>query len=142
MCSSGEGVSSRMYVQPARSARAAHARSPSYAEASRGSSRMSRLPWRACRSLTGWPRSILFGLSVLLVFAPQSTGAIEVAEGLRVEIVAVGIPRPTQLALDARGHLVVLSLGARGDAAAEIYRIDPAQPVPVDGTWLPHVVVP
>ena len=37
--------------------------------------------------------------------------------GLRVEVVATGIPRPIQLALDARGRLVVLSHGWRGDAA-------------------------
>jgi hypothetical protein len=102
---------------------------------------MSRLPWSA-RSLVWCARIALFALSGLLVGAPRSTSAIEVAEGLRVEVVAVDIPRPTQLALDAQGRLVVLSLGARGDAAAEIYRIDPAQPIPVDGTRLPHVVVP
>jgi len=100
---------------------------------------MSRLPWQ---SAAGRARIIFFGLSGLLAFAPRSTSAIEVAAGLRVEVVAVGIPRPTQLALGPRGHLVVLSLGARGDAAAEIYRIDPQQRIPVDGTWLPHVVVP
>jgi hypothetical protein len=102
---------------------------------------MSRLSRRA-RSLAGWAPLVLFVLGALLGFAPRSTSAVEVAEGLRVDIVAVDIPRPTQLALDARGQLVVLSLGARGDAAAEIYRIDPGQPMPVDGARLPHVVVP
>jgi len=58
-----------------------------------------------------------------------------------VAVVATGIPRPIQLALDPRGGLVVLSHGWRGDAAAEIYRIDLRGPVPVDASRQPHVVV-
>ena len=64
------------------------------------------------------------------------------ATGLRVEVVATGIPRPIQLAFDARGALVVLSHGSRGDAAGEIYRIDVGAPLPVDLSRAPRVVIP
>jgi hypothetical protein len=58
-----------------------------------------------------------------------------------VDLVATGIPRPIQLALDARGGLVVLSHGWRGEAAAEIYRIDLGGTLPVDAARQPHLVV-
>ena len=66
----------------------------------------------------------------------------EVAGGLRVEVVATGIPRPIQLAFDARGRLAVLSHGWRGDAAGEIYRVDLDAPLPVDLARAPRVVIP
>ncbi len=53
-----------------------------------------------------------------------------------------GIPRPIQLGLDAQGALVVLSQGWRGDAAGEIYRVDPRGSAPVDATRAPRVVIP
>ena len=46
-------------------------------------------------------------------------------------------PAAVQLALDAAGRLVVLSHGWRGDAAAEIYRIDLRGPLPVDARGRP-----
>jgi hypothetical protein len=57
-------------------------------------------------------------------------------------VVVTGIPRPIQLALDSRGMLVVLASGWRGDAAAELYRIDVRGPMPVDASTLPRVVIP
>ncbi len=66
---------------------------------------------------------------------------VQVASGLRVEVVATGIARPVQLALDVAGGLIVLSHG-RGDAAAELYRLDLTAPLPVDVSRAPRVVVP
>jgi hypothetical protein len=66
----------------------------------------------------------------------------DVAAGLRVDVVATGIPRPIQLALDPRGRLVVLSHGWRGDAAGEIYRLELSGALPVDATRAPRVVIP
>jgi hypothetical protein len=73
---------------------------------------------------------------------PGSAAGIDVSLPPRVEVVVTGIPRPIQLALDAKGGLVVLGQGWRGDAAGEIYRIDPRGSVPVDATRLPRVVIP
>jgi hypothetical protein len=66
---------------------------------------------------------------------------VEVAPDLRVEVVVVGVPRPVQLGLDGSGHLVVLSHGWRGDAAAELYRFEVAA-LPLDATRSPRVVIP
>jgi hypothetical protein len=57
-------------------------------------------------------------------------------------VVAAGLSRPIQLALDPRGRLVVLSAGAFGDAAGEIYRLDLRGPLPIDAARLPRVVIP
>jgi len=65
-----------------------------------------------------------------------------VAPGLRVDVVATGVPRPTQLAFDARGSLVVLSPGSSGDAAGEIYRLDLRGPLPIDAARMPRIVIP
>ncbi|MFQ5828140.1 MAG: hypothetical protein ACE5JD_03160 [Candidatus Methylomirabilia bacterium] len=77
----------------------------------------------------GWSRSaggVLAGAFCLLSggVLPSATAEVRVAEGLRVEVVVTGIPRPVELAFDASGSLVVLSHGWRGDSAAEIYRLD------------------
>jgi hypothetical protein len=84
---------------------------------------------------------MLAGLSWLLAASPRPATGADVSAGRRMEVVATGIPRPIQLALDARGGLVVLSHGWRGDAAAEIYRIDLRGTLPVDATRGAHVVV-
>jgi hypothetical protein len=65
-----------------------------------------------------------------------------VSDGFRVEVVVTGIPRPVQLARDEDGMLIVLSHGWRGDAAAEIYRIDLRNSLPVDASRVPRVVIP
>ena len=118
-----------------------HSGPSSYAEASRGSSCLSRL--RSGRGGAAWGAAfILAGLGWFLAAGfPVASGA-EVAEGLRVEVAVTGIPRPIQLALDAQGMLVVLGQGWRGDAAAELYRIDPRGPLPADAARMPRVVIP
>ena len=85
---------------------------------------------------------MLAGLSWLLAVSPQPTAGADVSPGLRVGVVVTGIPRPIQLAFDTHGGLVVLSQGWRGDAAAEIYRVDVHEALPVDATRAPRVVIP
>jgi len=102
---------------------------------------MSRLTCRV--SGAGWgPWLTLAGLTWLLAVSPQPTAGADVSPGLRVDVVATGIPRPIQLAFDIHGGLVVLSPGSRGDAAAEIYRIDVREALPVDAARAPRVVIP
>ncbi len=62
------------------------------------------------------------------------------ASGLQVEVVATAIPRPVQLALTSSGLLVVLGHGREG--AAELFWLDPADPLPIRGPGIPRVVVP
>ena len=57
-------------------------------------------------------------------------------------MVATGLPRPLQLALDGRGRLVVLSAGWSGEAAGEIYRLDVRGALPIEAARVPRVVVP
>ena len=112
-----------------------------HAEASRGSLRLSRpRSHRASAARGAW--LILAGLGWLLISSPHPATGADASAGLRVEVVVTGIPRPIQLALDAQGALVVLSHGWRGDAAAEIYRIDPRKSLPVDAARAPRVVIP
>lgn len=66
---------------------------------------------------------------------------VQVASGLRVEVVATGIARPVQLALDVAGSLVVLSHGSPGDAAAEVYRLKLSD-LPSDASRPPRIVIP
>jgi len=68
--------------------------------------------------------------------------AVELAPGLRMDVVVTQVPRPLQLAFDARGRLVVLGPGLLGDAAGELYRLDLAGPLPIDASRAPRVVVP
>jgi hypothetical protein len=78
----------------------------------------------------------------LVASNPRPTLAADAAPGYRIDVVATGVPRPIQLALDARGRLVVLSAGWFGDAAGEIYRLEVRGPLPVDATRVPRVVIP
>ena len=79
-------------------------------------------------SSLGW--LLLPGLASLLVAAPPSA-AVDVAPGFRVDVVVTGVPRPTQLALDARGGLVALSSAVLpGHAVGEPFT-DPQHPVEV-----------
>jgi len=84
---------------------------------------------------------MLAGLSWAVASGHRPATGADVAAGLHVDVVATGIPRPIQLAFDARGGLVALSHGWRGDAAAEIYRVDLGGTLPVDAARQPHVVV-
>jgi len=79
--------------------------------------------------------TLLFGL----VLSPAA--AVEVAPGLTVDVVVAGVPRPVQVALDASRHLVILSHGRQGDAAAELYRLD-VNALPLDASREPRVVIP
>ena len=100
-------------------------------EASRRGSRMSRLTWAAWLTLV-W----------LVAASPRPAAAVDVAPGFRVDVVATGVPRPIQLALDARGALVVLSPGWSGNAAGEIYRLDIRGTLPINAAHVPRVVIP
>jgi len=113
-------------------------RAAGHAEASRASSPLSRLRGRGA----GAARRAWFILGGLLVAGAGPAAGVDVSLPPRVEVVVTGIPRPIQLALDAKGGLVVLGQGWRGDAAGEIYRIDPRGSLPVDGTRAPRVVIP
>ena len=87
--------------------------------------------------------TILAGLSSLVSvgFLRPAAGA-EVTDAFRIEVVVTGIPRPVQLAHTGDGMLVVLGHGWRGDAAAELYRIDLGHSLPVDAAQAPRVVIP
>jgi hypothetical protein len=85
---------------------------------------------------------MLAGLTVLVALNPYRSHGADVAPGVRVEVVATGVPRPIQLALDARGRLVVLSAGWSGDAAGEVYRLDLRGSLPIDATRVPRFVIP
>jgi len=78
---------------------------------------------------------------LLLGLVISSAAGVEVAPGLRVDVVVSGVPRPVQVALDGSRHLVILSHGRQGDAAAEIYRLE-TNALPVDASWEPRVVIP
>lgn len=96
-------------------------------------SRLSCLPatWAVAATLAG-----------ALLAAPEAAHAqIQVAPGLHVEVVATSLPRPMHLEFDAAGRLVVMSNGWRGDAAAEIYRLD-VRGAPLDASRAPRVVLP
>jgi hypothetical protein len=97
---------------------------------------MSRLTWRV--GLAGGVAAALCGLIVSPVPADP---AIEVDPGYRADVVVAGVPRPVQVALDASGRLVILSHGWRGDAAAELYRLEPGA-LPLDVSRAPRMVVP
>ena len=83
----------------------------------------------------------------LLCAAPPAVGParaqfdVAVAAGWRTEVVAAGVPRPVDLHLDAAWRLVILSHGWRGDAAAEILRLDPRGEA-IDAARLPRLVLP
>jgi len=102
---------------------------------------MSRLTCRGRRRV--WSAWLIFaGLGGLLAAGPRTAGSAEVSPGSRVEVVVTGIPRPIQLARDGDGMLVVLGQGWRGDAAAELYRIDVRGALPVNAARAPRVVIP
>jgi hypothetical protein len=85
--------------------------------------------------------ALLVGLALPTVAADGVSG-VRVAADLLAEVVVTGIGRPIQLALDGTGRLVVLSHGRRGDAAAELSWVDLDAALPVDGSRVPHVVIP
>jgi hypothetical protein len=57
------------------------------------------------------------------------------------DVLAVGVPRPLQLAVDGR-VLLVLSPGLRGDSAGEIFRVPLDGEAPLDLTGQPRIRIP
>jgi sugar lactone lactonase YvrE len=84
---------------------------------------------------------VLAGLAVLVVRADGASGILTAA-GLTAEVVVADIGRPIQLAFEPDGRLLVLSQGFRGDAAAQIHRLDLTRALPIDAARAPHVVIP
>ena len=114
-----------------------------YAEASRGFLRLSRLTCRTRIVLRLGCVTILAALgSLVSVGLLRPAAGAEVTAAFRIEVVVTGIPRPVQLAHAGDGMLVVLGHGWRGDAAAELYRIDLGHSLPVDAARAPRVVIP
>lgn len=82
----------------------------------------------------GWAVGVLGAVVMAL-----AVGSVRSEPAL--EVVATGVPRPLQVAVDGRS-LVVLSPGVRGDVAAEIYRLELGRDVPVDLARQPRVRIP
>jgi hypothetical protein len=78
----------------------------------------------------------------LLVVSVRPGLPVTAAPEFRIDVVATGIPRPIQLALDGQGRLVVLALGWQGDAAGEIYHLTLRGSTAVDGSRAPRYVIP
>src|SRR5437867_11491350 len=102
---------------------------------------MSRMTWAG---RTVWTPAVLVGILCLSDGSapPARAGEVHLASGFRIEVVATGVPRPAQLAFTASGRLAVLSHGWRGDAAAEIFWLDPLAAMPIDASRAPRVVIP
>jgi hypothetical protein len=81
-------------------------------------------------------------LALLGLIGSLSESDAQMVGGPRIEIVATDVPRPAQLALTTSGRLIVLSHGWRGDAAAEIYWLDPRAATPIDASRAPRLVIP
>jgi NHL repeat len=84
-----------------------------------------------------WSAGVMGAAGLILGAATPGPGQPEVVP----EIVATGVPRPLQLAIDD-GTLVVLSPGWRGDSAGEIFRVDLEAPLPRDLGRQPRTRVP
>ena len=102
---------------------------------------MSRMTWAG---RTVWTPAVIVGILCLSDGSapPARAGEVHLASGFRIEVVATGVPRPAQLAFTASGRLAVLSHGWRGDAAAEIFWLDPLAAMPIDASRAPRVVIP
>jgi hypothetical protein len=84
-----------------------------------------------------WSAGAMGAAGLILGAAAPGPGQPEVVR----EIVATGVPRPLQLAIDDR-TLVVLSPGLRGDSAGEIFRVDLESPLPHELSRQPRTRVP
>jgi hypothetical protein len=76
------------------------------------------------------------GAAALLLVVATSPGAVR--SDARLEVVATGVSRPLQLAVDGR-TLVVLGPGQGGDSAGDIYRLDLDADTPVDLSRQPRL---
>jgi len=83
------------------------------------------------------PRAALLTLACLLVSLPAGS----IVHSSAPEVVATGVVRPLQIAIDG-ATLVVLGPGTRGDAAAEIHRVALDAQRPVDLSRERPVTVP
>jgi hypothetical protein len=77
--------------------------------------------------------------ALLCVWLAATPAAVH--PGAAVEVIGVAVPRPLQLVFDDHA-LVVLSPGARGDTAGEIYRLDLGGDAPRDLSSHPRVRIP
>jgi hypothetical protein len=82
----------------------------------------------------------LVRFAVAVAMAVITLAPMAHAQGAR-DILATGVPRPLQLAVDGR-VLLVLSPGAGGESAGEIYRVPLDGPGPLDLTGQPRTRIP
>jgi len=84
------------------------------------------------------PDVVSFAVAVAL--AVITLAPMAHAQGAR-DVLATGVPRPLQLAMDGR-VLLVLSPGAGGESAGEIYRVPLDGAGPLDLTGQPRIRIP
>jgi hypothetical protein len=84
--------------------------------------------------------ALLLGL-VIAVALGLVPAAAPLARADAPEVLAVGVPRPLQLAVDGR-VLLVLSPGLLGESAGEIYRVPLDGAVPFDLAGQPRIRIP
>jgi hypothetical protein len=102
---------------------------------------VSRLTWLRGTGRLGRLAGTWFaGVCLPLVVVTPAAG-VDVETGFQVEVVVTDVPRPVQIAVDNSHHLVILSHGRQGDAAAELYRVNIAA-LPADASRQPRVVIP
>ena len=77
--------------------------------------------------------------AAVLLVAIAAAPAVVRSDGA-LDVVATGVPRPLQLAVDGR-TLVILSPGTRGDALGELYRLDLDGDLPVDLSRQPRMLI-
>lgn len=80
-------------------------------------------------------------IALVVVAGGTATISVRAQSPAAVEVVATGVTRPLQLAIDGR-TLVILGPGALGDVAAEIYRVDLGGGLPVDLSRQPRLRIP
>jgi hypothetical protein len=68
-------------------------------------------------------------------------GPVRVSPTPTSDVVAFGVPRPLQLAVDGTS-LVVLAPAGVGNAAGELYRVDLSGDLPVDLSRQPRILIP
>ena len=95
-----------------------------------------------------WRRAIAFLLPVSWPCVVAVVGLFSAAPAASVvrseaglEVIATGVLRPLQVAID-HDALVVLGPGAVGDLAGEIHRVDLSGGLPVDLTRQPRTAIP
>jgi hypothetical protein len=87
-------------------------------------------------ALRWWACAAAAAVMMLVSAVPAS-----VWSGTDFEVVATGVPRPLEVAYDG-GSLLVLSPGAHGDTAGELYRIPLDEDGPIDLSRQPRLSLP